>query len=234
MMPYDADTERTTRPPSRSSLLWPWDPHTTDAAVTHRETSSTPSHPHDTPLQRFGATLRHYRQQRGLTQPALTASTGIRQRYLSQIEQGRRNIAVLSLLRLAHALEIPAAWLLAGLDPHADLPRPTTADLLPSSGVRDAVVTPGAPPSLKPDDQAPLLPLLGATIRQYRQQRHLSQRALAARTRLAASYICDIEQGQRNVSVLSLLRIAEALELSVAHLLVPLETHQSAAPPFTA
>jgi hypothetical protein len=34
--------------------------------------------------------------------------------------------------------------------------------------------------------------------------------------------------------VLSLLRIAEALELSVAHLLVPLETHQSATPPFTA
>lgn len=92
---------------------------------------------------------------------------------------------------------------------------------------------PDTPPSLKPDDQATLLPLLGATIRQYRQQRHLSQRALTTRTRLAAPYICDIEQGQHNVSVLSLLRIAEALELSVAHLLVPLETHQRSAPPFT-
>jgi len=201
--------------------------------VTHRDTSATPSHPYDTPLQRFGATLRQYRQQRGLTQPALTASTGIRQRYLSQIEQGRRNIAVLSLLRLAHALEIPAAWLLAGLDTHAGLPLPPTSDLLPSRGGQDAVATSDATPSPKVAAQAILLPLLGATIRQYRQQRHLSQRALAARTRLAASYICDIEQGQRNVSVLSLLRIAEALDLSVAHLLVPLETHRRSAPPFT-
>ena len=88
-----------------------------------------------------------------------------------------------------------------------------------------------AMPSLKPDDQVTLLPLLGATLRQYRQQRHLSPRALAARTSLATSYIYAIEQGQRNVSVLSLVRIADALRLPVAHVLAPLETHQRSSSP---
>ena len=68
-----------------------------------------------------------------------------------------------------------------------------------------------------------LLARLGTTLRHYRQQRRLSQRALAARTSLATSYIGDIEQGQRNLSLLSVVHLAEALELSVVHLLVPLE-----------
>jgi len=59
----------------------------------------------------------------------------------------------------------------------------------------------------------------------------LSQPALAARTGLTVGYISEIEQGQRNLSVLSLVRIAEALGLAVAHLLAPLETRQSPSPP---
>jgi transcriptional regulator with XRE-family HTH domain len=64
---------------------------------------------------------------------------------------------------------------------------------------------------------------LGATIRQYRQQCGLSQRALAVKTHLDKSYINQIEKGRRNVSVLSLLRIADALQLPVSRLLAPLE-----------
>ena len=158
---------------------------------------------------------------------------GIRPSYISEIELGKRNITVLMLLRMTHALRIPSTWLLAQVDPHATLTPPTTCDPLLPRGARDRTVTPEETSFPQPGDRAALLPLLGATIRQYRQQRHLSQRALATKTSFAASYICDIEQGQRNVSVLSLLRIAEALELSVAHLLVPLETHHSSAPPFT-
>jgi len=78
-----------------------------------------------------------------------------------------------------------------------------------------------------------LLPRLGATIRQYRQQQGLSQAMLATLTGLSPTYIPEIEQGQRNVSVLSLLRIAEALGLSVAYLLAPLETHQSPSRPLS-
>jgi len=199
--------------------------------VTHRDTSSNPSRPHDTPLQHFGATLRQYRQQRGLSQPALAARTGIRHRYISQIEQGRRNIAVLALLRLAHALEIPAAWLLARLDTHTTMAPHAHDDSLSSRGDRDVAGTPHATPFLQPGDQATLLPLLGATLRHYRQQAGLTHKALAARTGLTATYIGEIERGRRNLSVLSLVRIADALRLSVVPMLAPLETHHSSSSP---
>ena len=192
--------------------------------MTHRDTPSASPRPQDTSLQCFGATLRRYRQQRRLTQPALAARTGIHHTYISEIEHGLHNIAVLMLLRLAQALEMPAAHLLAPLDTHATLAPPVAYDLLVSGEARDAGGTHDDLSSSQPGDPARLLRQLGATLHHYRQQRHLSQRALAARASLAASYICDIEQGQRNLSMLSLLRIAEALELSVAHLLAPLET----------
>ncbi len=88
-------------------------------------------------------------------------------------------------------------------------------------------------PPTRPDDQATLLPLLGATIRQARKDQRLSQPALAARTGLSFGYISEIELGQRNLSVLNLVRIADALGLSVAHLLAPLETRQSPSSPLT-
>ena len=197
----------------------------------HRDMPSSSPSPQDTPLQRFGATLRQYRQQRGLSQPALAARTGIRHRYLSQIEQGRRNIAVLALLRIAHALEIPAAWLLARLDTHTTMAPPAHDDSRPSRGARDAAGTHNATPFLQPGDQATLLSLLGATLRHYRQQLGLTHKALAARTGLTPTYIGEIERGRRNLSVLSLVRIADALRLSVAHVLAPLETHQRASFP---
>ncbi len=195
--------------------------------MTHRETPSSPPRPQDTPLQRFGAILRQYRKQRELSHRALAASMGIRSSYISEIELGKRNIAVLTLLRLAHALAIPAASLLAGLDPHATLAPPVVYDLPPPRGARDAAVPSNDTPALKPGDQALLLPLLGATIRQYRQQRGLFQAALATMTGLSPSHICQIEQGHRSVSVLNLVSIATALGLSVASLLAPLNTYQA-------
>ncbi len=201
--------------------------------VTHGDTPSTPPRPQNTLLQRFGATLRQYRQQRGLTQPALAASTGIRRAYISQIETGKRNIAVLTLLRLARALDIPAAWLLTGLDTYATLASPVARDPLPHRGARDAGLTQDSMPHVRPNDQAILLSLLGATIRQARQSQRLSQPALAARTGLSFGYISAIELGQRNLSVLSLVRLADALGLSVTHLLAPLEAHQNPSAPLT-
>ena len=144
-----------------------------------------------------------------------------------------RNISVLTLLRITHVLRIPSAWLFTGLDTHAALTPLVTCDPLPSRQARDAVETHDATSSLEPDNPATLLPLLGATIRQYRQQQGLSQPALAARTGLSFGYISEIELGQRNLSVLSLVRIADALGLSVAHLLAPLETRQSPSFPST-
>src|SRR6266436_10339656 len=94
--------------------------------------------PHlDPALQLLGATIRQYRQQRGFTQRALAARIGMLDRYLSKIELGRHNIAVLALLRLAHALAIPAACLLARLDTHALLAPPAICDTLTSRETKE-------------------------------------------------------------------------------------------------
>ena len=71
----------------------------------------------------------------------------------------------------------------------------------------------------------PALELLGATIRQYRKQRGLTQQELADQTALSATYILQIERGKRNISVLNLLRLANALQISSSSLLQPLEAH---------
>jgi transcriptional regulator with XRE-family HTH domain len=175
-------------------------------------------------LQRLGATLRAYRQQRHLSQQALAARTGLLDdRYLSQIELGRHNISVLLLLGLARALEMPAACLLADVDTSTPLAPPTRCDPRPASAPGQAGMPQDDMPVILRDDRATLLPCLGAALRQSRQQVGLSQPALAARTGLHSTYISQIEHGHRNLSVLSLVRIAAALGIALASLLAPLE-----------
>jgi transcriptional regulator with XRE-family HTH domain len=190
--------------------------------VTPRDTSSSPSHPQETPLQRLGATLRQSRQQRRLSQRALAARTGIHHTYISEIELGQRNISVLTLLRLAHVLQMPAAGLLAPVDLRAPLVPPAACAHLPARAPQER-----APqdylPLTSPGNQARLLQLLGATLRQYREYQGLTKKVLAARTGLDNSYIGEIERGERNISVLNLVRLAEVLGLPVSQLLAPLE-----------
>jgi len=78
---------------------------------------------HETPLHVLGATLRHYRKLRGLTQQALAATTGLHAMYISGIERGRRNVSVLTLLRLATALQLPVSTLLEPLETRPECSR---------------------------------------------------------------------------------------------------------------
>jgi len=82
------------------------------------------------------------------------------------------------------------------------------------------------PHRLPEGQEAVLLRMLGTTLRHYRKQQGLSQQALATKAGLHYTYISEIELGQRNVSVLSLFRLATALHLPLSALLVPLEAHQ--------
>jgi len=141
MIPYDADTKRTTRPALSImpplATLWPWYPHETrDAAVTHRHTSVHPPPPQDTPLQRFGATLRHYRHQQGLTQPVLAARLGIRYSYISEIELRE---AQYYRADAAHVLRVPWTFLPPGCwqdwTRTPTLPRPPHAMLCLLAGI---------------------------------------------------------------------------------------------------
>ena len=80
-------------------------------------------------------------------------------------------------------------------------------------------MTAGAP---RPDQA---LQLLGHTIRDLRKRQGLTQRALATRVGLTRTYVSAIEQGQRNVTIWTLLLIAAALQVPLSTLLQPLEDH---------
>jgi transcriptional regulator with XRE-family HTH domain len=60
------------------------------------------------------------------------------------------------------------------------------------------------------------------TIRLLRQQRGLSQEALASLAAIDRSYMSGIERGRRNLSVLNMARIAAALRVPLGDLVQPM------------
>lgn len=60
---------------------------------------------------------------------------------------------------------------------------------------------------------------LGEAIREARLERGLTQEALADAAGIDRSHMGKIERGERNVSVLNVARVSEALNLSVASLM---------------
>jgi len=58
----------------------------------------------------------------------------------------------------------------------------------------------------------------GRTIRRARRDRDLSQEALAARAGLSAKHVGEIERGNKDPRMTTVLKLAEALELSSGEL----------------
>jgi transcriptional regulator with XRE-family HTH domain len=71
-----------------------------------------------------------------------------------------------------------------------------------------------------PDRAAKLQRQFGQTVRTERQARQLTQQQLAFEAALSLTYIGEIERGQRMVSLDTLQRIAGALKMSGAELLI--------------
>ncbi len=67
--------------------------------------------------------------------------------------------------------------------------------------------------------EAQVLVSFGESVRKHRQARGLSQEKLAELADLHRTYIADIERGTRNVGVINIVRLAQALNLSPARLL---------------
>jgi transcriptional regulator with XRE-family HTH domain len=65
----------------------------------------------------------------------------------------------------------------------------------------------------------PILLKLGANIRECRMQRQISQERLAELASLHRTYVGGIERGERNVSLLNIVRIARALDVAPERLL---------------
>jgi transcriptional regulator with XRE-family HTH domain len=62
--------------------------------------------------------------------------------------------------------------------------------------------------------------IVGKNIRAFRERMGISQEALADISGLHRTYITQVEQGKRNISVNNIFRIAEALEVEPNILLI--------------
>src|SRR5918999_1560389 len=58
-------------------------------------------------LSRLGERVRAWRSEHGMTRKALSAASGVSERYLAQLEAGEGNISVLLLRKVARAMGVP-------------------------------------------------------------------------------------------------------------------------------
>lgn len=61
-----------------------------------------------------------------------------------------------------------------------------------------------------------LIKQVGRAIRSLRQQRRISQKVLAQRVGVPRSYLTAVENGKKNLTLLSITRLAKALDVPVA------------------
>ena len=68
------------------------------------------------------------------------------------------------------------------------------------------------------DDRQRLLGTLGKRLREAREGKGLSQEVLAQLAGLNRNYVNQVEGGRRNVSILNLAKLADALSVDIADL----------------
>lgn len=74
-------------------------------------------------------------------------------------------------------------------------------------------------PNLSKNRQDPALLALGEAIRRVRLSKDISQEKLALLAEVDRSYVGRVERGDNNVAVLTLARLANALDISIAQLM---------------
>ena len=62
-------------------------------------------------------------------------------------------------------------------------------------------------------------PPFGLLLKRHRRAAGMTQEDLADKARIHRTYLSDVERGTRNVSLINIERLAEALSLSMAELL---------------
>jgi transcriptional regulator with XRE-family HTH domain len=58
-------------------------------------------------LPKFGANVRRLREQRGYSQEGFADHAGLDRSFYGRVERGKQNIAILTIMRIATALEVP-------------------------------------------------------------------------------------------------------------------------------
>lgn len=70
-------------------------------------------------------------------------------------------------------------------------------------------------------DEPNIKKVFGNKLREIRHEKGLSQEALAYICELDRTYIGGVERGERNVSLINIVRIARALEIAPSTLMIP-------------
>ncbi|RZL62862.1 MAG: XRE family transcriptional regulator [Variovorax sp.] len=73
----------------------------------------SPNHAGDPVLVALGAAIRKERKVRGMSQEVLAHDSGVERAYMSAIERGMQNLSVMALVRMAKALGLTLADLMA-------------------------------------------------------------------------------------------------------------------------
>jgi transcriptional regulator with XRE-family HTH domain len=74
---------------------------------------ATPNVDHDRLLRELGDRVRKHRLELGMSQEALGERAGLHRNYVGGIEQGKRNVAAVNLVKLSLALGLDPGGLLA-------------------------------------------------------------------------------------------------------------------------
>lgn len=74
-------------------------------------------------------------------------------------------------------------------------------------------------PNLSKNRQDPVLLKLGMTLRRIRVSKGISQENLALLAEVDRSYVGRVERGDNNVAILTLTKLTNALEISLAKLM---------------
>jgi transcriptional regulator with XRE-family HTH domain len=69
-----------------------------------------------------------------------------------------------------------------------------------------------------PDHDEEFLEWFGSRVRDIRRQKNLSQEELAARAGIDRTYVGGVERGERNVSIMNIKRLSDALGIEVKDL----------------
>jgi transcriptional regulator with XRE-family HTH domain len=76
--------------------------------------------------KKLGENVRQLRIERNLTQEQVALEAGLRLSFVSDIERGKRNVSVETLLKLAKALNVDSAVILEGVElEEAEAPKAT-------------------------------------------------------------------------------------------------------------
>ena len=69
-----------------------------------------------TPQEKFGAAIRSRREKLQLSQEELASIANVHRTYVGGIERGERNVSLVNILKLCHALSIQPSELFKALD----------------------------------------------------------------------------------------------------------------------